>query len=83
MEPNFRRQISTHYVTVAYFENGVYHDTKTEYYGLVEAETVFKGAWKKYKKLPQQVLICLRDKKNLLVKSEMNFTPEVPTKKKK
>lgn len=83
MEPDYRRQISTNYVSVAYFVNGVYVDTKTEYYGLQEAHEMFKKAWKKYKKSTQQILICLRDKKHLLIKCEMNFKVEVPTKKKR
>ncbi len=41
MEPDFRRQISTHQVSVAYFTKGEYTHTKTEYYGLPDAEKIF------------------------------------------
>lgn len=75
MDQDYRRKISTHYVTVAYFEKGEYIKTHTEYYGLPDAERIYNDTVKKYKKSAQQVLIAMRDKKHLLVKSHLNFVP--------
>ena len=73
-------------ISVAYFENNVYTETKNQRYEKKDAEPMFNAIVKKYESSEKQIFVQWRDHNDELIKCWRNFeTPPLrrTTKKKK
>lgn len=67
-----------HYVSVAYFENGRFVESKLNYYEKEKAEQIFARTLNKYTiEKNVNVIIQLRDQFHNLLKAERNFGWEI------
>lgn len=61
-------------ISVSYFEKGEYKSGKHQSYIDQEAELIYQRTLNKFKETKEQVIICMRDEFNNMIKSiRLNF----------